>query len=354
MAVRKMLRRGREGAVTVPTATGGIARLAYEEAKQGRLNFGALLKDAKLTVQQVSDDNHRVPVKSQIRFLNLVAAILRKDFLGIHLAQKVDLREVGLLYYVLASSQNLGDALRSVARYRTLNNEGVRLIYRQHQETASITFEHVGISRVTDRHQIEFFVTVLFRICRQLVGSRLTPDSITFVHRRRNLPADLRLYFGCQVRFGSKLDEIVYARRVLEMRVIGADPFLNKLLERVCEEAIAGRRVRSSNWRTKIENAVVQLLPHGRVQVADVCSQIGVSYRTMSRRLAFEKLTFAKLLDDLRYDLAKYYLREPDLPLSEIAWLLGYRQSSSFNHAFKRWTGTRPSRVRARRAALSN
>ncbi|HZC56418.1 MAG TPA: AraC family transcriptional regulator [Xanthobacteraceae bacterium] len=354
MAVRKMLRRGREGAVTPPTATGGIARLAYEEAKQAKLNFGVLLKDAKLTVQQVSDDNDRVPVKSQIRFLNLVAAALQKDFLGIRLAQKVDLREVGLLYYILASSQILGDALRRVARYSAINNEGVRLIYRQHQKTASITFEHVGISRVADRHQIEFFVTVLFRICQQLVGRRLTPDSISFVHRRRSLPADLRLYFGCQVRFSSKLDEIVYARRVLEMPVISADPFLNKLLERFCEEAIAGRRVRSSNWRTKIENAVAQLLPHGRSQVADVCSQIGVSSRTMSRRLASEKLTFAKLLDDLRHDLAKRYLREPNLPISEIAWLLGYRQTSSFNHAFKRWTGTRPSRVRASRAALSD
>jgi len=131
MTVRKTLRRGREGTVTPPTATGGIARLAYEQAKQARLNFGALLKDAKLTVQQVSDDSVRVPVRSQIQFLNLVGAALQRDFLGIQLAQTVDLREVGLLYYVLASSQNLGDALHRVARYSALNNEGVRLIYRQ-------------------------------------------------------------------------------------------------------------------------------------------------------------------------------------------------------------------------------
>jgi len=190
-------------------------------------------------------------------------------------------------------------------------------------------------------------VTVLFRICRQLVGRRLTPDSISFVHRRRSLPADLQLFFGCQVRFSSKLDEIVYARSVLELPVVSADPFLNKLLERFCEEAIAGRRVRSSDWRTRVENAVVQLLPHGRIHLADVCSQLGVNSRTLSRRLASETLTFAKVVDDLRQDLAKRYLREPDLPVSEIAWLLGYQQTSSFNHAFKRWTGTKPSRARA-------
>jgi AraC-like DNA-binding protein len=53
-------------------------------------------------------------------------------------------------------------------------------------------------------------------------------------------------------------------------------------------------------------------------------------------------------LDALRRDLAKRYLREPELTISEIAWLLGYRQTSSFNHAFKRWTGKMPSGVRAR------
>jgi AraC-like DNA-binding protein len=347
MAVRKILRRGRKGAGTLPTATGGIARLAYEQAKKARLNVETLLKDAKLTVQQVSDDRVRMPVKSQIRFLNLVADALQDDFLGIHLAQKVDLRELGLLYYVLASSQNLFDALRRIARYSALNNEGVRLIYRQHRNTASVAFEHVGISRISDRHQIEFFVTVLFRICRQLVGRQLTPDSISFVHRRSRLPDNLRLFFGCPVRFTRNVDEVDYAGRFLEMPVISADPFLNTLLERFCEEAITGRRARSSNWRTRVENVVVQLLPHGQAHLAEVCRQIGVSSRTLSRRLASEKLTFAKVVDNLRHDLARRYVREPDLPNSEIAWLLGFRQASSFNHAFKRWTGRNPGRVRA-------
>jgi Arabinose-binding domain of AraC transcription regulator, N-term len=162
MIVRKKLRRGREGAGFPPTATGGIARLANEQAKKAKLNLEALLKDAQLTAEQVADDRVRMPVKSQIRFLNLVADALPDDFLGIHLAQKFDLREVGLLYYVLASSQNLADALRRVARYSALNNEGVQVIYRQQQTTASVAFEYVGVSRAGDRHQIEFFCDSAF------------------------------------------------------------------------------------------------------------------------------------------------------------------------------------------------
>jgi AraC-like DNA-binding protein len=72
--------------------------------------------------------------------------------------------------------------------------------------------------------------------------------------------------------------------------------------------------------------------------------ELGVSRRTLARRLASEGLTFRKVLDSLRIDLAKRYLREKALPISETAWLLRYQETSAFSHAFKRWTGNAPKR----------
>jgi AraC-like DNA-binding protein len=96
----------------------------------------------------------------------------------------------------------------------------------------------------------------------------------------------------------------------------------------------------------KVENAIVPLLPHGHARIGTIAAELGVSRRTLARRLAAEGLTFRKVLDDLRFDLTKRYLREEDLPISEIAWLLGYRETSALNHAFKRWTGRTPTRGR--------
>lgn len=329
-----------------PTASGGIARLAYEHAKKSGPSAKRLVQAARLTVQQVTDDRVRLPVKNQIEFLNLVADALQNEFLGIRLAQNVDLREFGLLYYVMASSPTLSDALRRVARYSGLTNEGVRLIYRQ-DRNASVTFQYSGVSRSRDSHQIEFFVTTLVRVCRHLLSSRLMPEAIRFMHRRTGLPLDLKAFFGCPVTFGSGIDEVVYPASVAGSAIVSADPFLNSLLERYCEEAIARRRPRSGDWRPKVENAMAQLLPHGQARMSETCRLLGVSARTLSRRLASEGVTFAEVLDVLRYDLAKRYLLEPDLPISQIAWLLGYRQASSFNHAFQRWTGSSPSDARA-------
>jgi|SRR4051812_10731254 AraC-like DNA-binding protein len=72
-----------------------------------------------------------------------------------------------------------------------------------------------------------------------------------------------------------------------------------------------------------------------------------MSLRTLERRLWSEGLTFGGILSEWRFDLAKRYLREEDLPISKIAWLLGYHDVSAFTHAFKRWTGKTPKETRA-------
>jgi AraC-like DNA-binding protein len=329
-----------------PTATGGIARLAYGQTKAAGKDPTDFLLRAKLTEQQITDAHIRVPVKAQIDFLNLVADALQDEFLGIRLAQKVDLRELGLMFYVLASSAKLKDALQRVERYSGINNEGIRIGYRAEQ--GSIAFHHVGISRSSDRHQIEFFATILLRICRHIVDRQLVPLTIKFMHHRAHLPSDLRSFFGCDVTFGSRTDEIIFSKQLVERAVVSADPYLNSMLEKFCDETVSNRREISSDWRLKVENAIARLLPHGQARMPNVCRELGVSSRTLSRRLTSEGHTFAEVLDALRSDLAKRYLREPDLTISEIAWLLGYRQTSSFDHAFKRWTGKMPSHARAR------
>jgi AraC-like DNA-binding protein len=341
--VRRFLR-GQRTPKHFPTASGGIARLAYQQAQQARIDTEPFFKRTKLTLQQVTDDRIRLSVKAQIEFLNLVANALADDFLGVRLAQMVDLRELGLLYYVLASSEKLTDALARAERYSGIHNEGIEIAYHQHR--GSVTFHHVGICRTSDRHQIEFFVTVLLRMCRHLTGRQLVPESIKFIHLRSPLPSDLKVFFGCDVSFGNRIDEVVFAKDAVAKTVVSADRYLNTLLEKFCDEALAERRTASGDWRLRVENAIVPLLPHGQASIVEVCRQLGVSSRTLARRLKLEGHTFAEVLEALRSDLAKKYLLEPELTISEIAWLLGYRQTSSLNHAFKRWTGKSPALYR--------
>jgi AraC-like DNA-binding protein len=336
---------------SLPTASGGIARAAYRRALGAHLEVGPLLKSSNLTSHQVKHPGFRIPVKNQITLLNEVAEKLPDPFLGIDLAERVDLREIGLLYYAVASSRTLGDALRRLARYSRINNEGILITYRDGKDI-SIRFEYVGVARLSDCHQIEFFVVTLLRICRQLAGHNLSPKIVKLAHRRGELPTRIKKLFGCQVAFGSHVDEVIYPEHIKVIPTVNADPYLNSLLVRYCDESLGIRRAQIGPWRVKVENAIVPLLPHGQAKIEEVARTLGVGGRTLARLLASEGYTFRGILDALRATLGKRYLREQNLPISEVAWLLGYQQSSAFTHAFKRWTKKTPRQLRSVFASL--
>ena len=224
-------------------------------------------------------------------------------------------------------------------------NEGISLRVRAGRETA-IAFSYVGVERHSDRHQIEFWLTSFVRLCRQLTNRRLVPSRVRVMHRGSKTPSDLKSFLGCDVEFGSNVDEVVFPGTIISTPIVGADSYLNEILIEYCEEALARRELGRDTLRPKLENAIAPLLPHGKAHVDEIARELGMSRRTLARRLSSEGLTFSGILDDLRTNLAKRYLRDEGLVISEISWLLGYSEVSAFTHAFKRWTGKTPRQAR--------
>ena len=99
----------------LPTAQGGLTRLAADCLRKAGIKLGPLLSRVGLTIDQIDDPEHRISVRNQIAFLEAAAEALDDDFLGLKLAEEFDCRNVGLLYYVMASSDTLGDALKRAA-----------------------------------------------------------------------------------------------------------------------------------------------------------------------------------------------------------------------------------------------
>jgi AraC-like DNA-binding protein len=128
--------------------------------------------------------------------------------------------------------------------------------------------------------------------------------------------------------------------------VVGADEYLNKLLLQYADEALGNRTSRRASFRSRVEDHIAQLLPHGKANSSEIALRLGMSRRTLARALSTEGAAFSTVLETLRHALAKRYLREKEIPISEIAWLLGYREVSSFTHAFVRWTGSTPKEFR--------
>ena len=329
----------------MPSAGGALARLAFARAQAEGLQLDPILKTAGLSRSQLSNPKMWIPVRDQIKFVNLVADALEDDCLGFHLAQDFDLREIGLFYYTMASSGLLLEALQRASRYTGIVNEGIALTCKNGAQLA-VTYNYVGVSRHLDRHQIEFWMASLVRLVRQLTGLRLMPVRVRIAHRRNPHPVDFAKYFGGNIAFGAGVDEIVFERRVAELPVVSADPYLNRLLLDYCEQALSHRRRAQGSFRSNVENAIAPLLPHGKARADIIARELGLSARTLARRLEAEGLTFSSLLQKLREDLGRRYLADDHLSISQIAWLLGYREIGAFSHAFKRMTGKTPREAR--------
>jgi AraC-like DNA-binding protein len=330
---------------SMPTAQGGLSRLAIARLKSARVPLAPFLGRVGLAPEVIAEPEERLSVGSQIRLLDEAAVALKDDCLGFTLARDFDLREIGLLYYVMASSGTLGDALKRLARYSKVTNEALVFGYRE-GDRLIISLGYSGVPRHSDRHQIEFCMFAVLRICRVLTGHNLVPQQFLISHHRSEGIVAMARFVGTKVEFGAAADEFALNPDARELPLTHSDPYLNKLLLKDCEAALADRKGDVSQLRTRVENAISLQLPHGKVHVEDIARSLGMSKRTLARKLSEEGLNFTEILQQLRRDLAVRYLNDRKLHVSKIAWLLGFNEVSAFTHAFKRWTGKAPREMR--------
>jgi len=116
---------------SIPMAQGGLTRLAIARLESTGVPVAPLLRRVGLTPELIAEPEERLSVHRQIALLNEAATALKDDCLGFTLARDFDLREIGLVYYVMASSQTLGDALKRLAHYSKVTNEALVFGYRE-------------------------------------------------------------------------------------------------------------------------------------------------------------------------------------------------------------------------------
>ena len=343
----------------LPTAMGFAAKNAIDALRRRNVATAPVLRAAGISERDLAASgplHHRISAAGQSRLLDCAAEAIEDAAFGLHLAEQADPRDAGIIFYAMSAAENLGEALALLDRYSRIANEAVRMKLTATPEGLVVEIGFVGLARPLGRQGAEFLMAVMLRALRELAGRNIRPTRAAFAHARNADLPEYERFFGCPVEFGRAVDEGV-ASDLLEFSNAGvaaplltADPKLLKAVEPFMDMAAKERGTASDTLRAAVEKEVEKLLPHGKAQKRTVARALGMSARTFSRRLAVEETTYEEVVDQLRRSLALQYLKEPGMPLSQIAWLLGYEGSTSFNHAFRRWTGSSPSVVRKGKA----
>src|SRR5262245_48145498 len=124
-------------------------------------------------------------------------------------------------------------------------------------------------------------------------------------HHRRDISPEFLEFFGSEIEFSAAADDITFAPATALLPAVSADPYLNRLLTKYCDEALSRQPANLGSFRSAVENVLVPLLPHGQAQAAEVARRLGLSQRTFARRLAVEGVTFSQVLESLRSHLAE-------------------------------------------------
>ncbi len=329
------------------TGSGFAARRVLAVLQKRNIEAAPLLQRVGLSDYNPDDRQQRISALSQARLVEYAAEAVADTAFGLHLAQETDPREAGLLLYAVSAGKDVREALALFARYSHIVNDSVRVAIVPRAEGATLALNFAGVPRHRAKQNVEFAIAVVVKALREASGRKISPSRVLFSHPRTSDLKEFDRFYNCRVEFGAPTDALDFAHEALSLPLVTCDRYLLETLRPYCEEAAKARRTAAGSLRASVENEIYRLLPHGRANVETVARALGVSPRTLARKLAEEGTNFAKLIADLRRTLSLQYIREPNFTVAQIAWLLGYERPESFTHAFRRWAGRSPSQVRS-------
>ncbi len=257
---------------------------------------------------------------------------------GLVIGSGVMPHHVGVLGYLVLASDTLAEAMAAYQRYERLfygiNIAEVRLA----QDQAQLRWVPTDTGPIADETAIAALVTF---IQRQSLNNA-PPSRVGFVH---NASAEhtraCEDFFRCPVEFGSSHTLVQFPTALLATPMRHHEPGLRALLDRQAQ-ALLTALPDSNAYDQAVQQVLLRQLPEGHVHISKVARALHQSTRTLQRRLADSGVTWQQLLDRTREQLARQYLHDRALSLSEIALLLGYSEQSTFIRAFRRWVGTTP------------
>ena len=201
--------------------------------------------------------------------------------------------------------------------------------------------------RTPSRHTAEFLIAAGVRTGRLVTGVDWCPREVRFVHHRPATTAEHERFFRAPVRFATGENALILADSTLCLPCVAADPALASLLDRYAHEHMPTDASRET-ISDRVRSLLVASLRDGEPSASAVAARMKMSVRTLNRSLAADGTTYRRLLDQLRRDIASRSLADPHSSIAEVAFLLGFAESSAFYRAFRRWTGQTPAEYRAR------
>ncbi len=322
------------------------AKLASERLDGDLCGYAELCRVAGV------DPSNALSAKKMITdtmFFELLEHVVDKFAMGYTIAVRVgstmQCNDYGAFGFAFKTACNLSGSFQRVERYGKLVTSIANFMVDQGNRSAFMAIQKGKNSRLGLALTNELAIAAATSLCREVSLQPFTPDAVYFSHEAPPDSAFHENYFQCPVHFESDRDGLVISNDMLfagnRLGDQAVSAFFDTHLDIELAELVDERSI-----DLRVARQITKALSEGAPSISDIARQMGMSSRTLQRRLSDEGLVYQELVDNTRRDLAVRLLEESDCSLVEIAFLTGYAEQSTFTRAFKRWYGQTPSSFR--------
>ncbi|WP_342593206.1 AraC family transcriptional regulator [Ramlibacter agri] len=293
----------------------------------------AFLRSVGLKAKLLEDSEMLVPRDAVRELLEITARATQVEDFALRLAAPRRLSTLGPVSLVMREDPTPRAALDTLCRYLRLVNASLTILVEDAGSVVIIREDLQPTPGLSMRQSEELAVGTMFRILAELIGPQWRPQEVCFAHRPPQDVSAHRAFFRRTPKFNQEFNGLVCSASDLSMPRESGDQVAAGYARKFLEADLGVDR--SPSAQQGCRQVMLALLPNGTCTAAEVARLLRVDRRTLHRRLDAEGLTFMRLLDQVRSDLAKRHLRESDLPISEVAALLGFARPTGFSHWFR-------------------
>jgi len=309
-----------------------------------------LLRDARINARFLDDTENRHAAAPVIEMIETAAAKSRCDSFGLLMAESRSFASLGPLALLLQHLGTIDEVLSALNEYGRLMNDVVSLECIRGEESSAFCWV---IAYGCETPQIvDLTVAMGYRLLTEALGGGWAPETVHFRHPAPADPGEFEKFFAVPIEFDSKFSGYSCATGSLRAPVPTAEPMMADHARRLLELIPVQSEYAPTSDATR--RAISLLLPNGTTKLSTVAANLGMTGRTLQRRLALEGTSFEKLLNFTRKDLAERFLLASQRPLGFIAEMTGYSTSAAFSRWFASEYGDPPSVWRRQQRAALN
>jgi len=306
-----------------------------------------ILGKCRLDPEQLAHPTLTLNLKQYCEVFEEAAWQTQNNNFGLHFGRQFQPQFLGLIGYIGICSDTVGDALRNVCANFALHQQASLLWLSCQGEMCRLEYRVQHSSIPYKRQDAESSLGMFANLIRTAFGTHWAPERVEFEHPKPEAWQEHCRVFDAPVLFARGSNALVFRSQVLHQTMPGRDArLLALMLESIHRLGASQQPEGQAGITADVKASIRQHLADGAPNIHTISDHLRLPVWSIQRRLAEQGLTFSCLLDQMRQELATWYLRQTSMSLSELALVLGYSEISAFSRAFRRWFGLSPKQWR--------